>query len=78
MIEYGKALAIGNGSPLKSDVSVLDNGKEIGRIYFMPLSFNAGFPYGVTINHIDCGFFSSQDNAKLYCETGAPEPKKFY
>ena len=78
MIEFGKARAIGNGALLSSDISVLDNGVEVGRIYFMPLSFNAGHPYNVTLNSVDCGFFASLDDAKSYCESGTPEPKKYY
>lgn len=59
MIEFGKAYAIGNGALLKSDTSILENGVEVGRIYFMPLGFNAGHPYNVTLKSIDCGFSQS-------------------
>ena len=78
MIEFGKAYAIGNGALLKSDTSILENGVVVGRIYFMPLGFNAGHPYNVTLKSIDCGFFASIADAKSYCESGTPEPKKYY
>lgn len=78
MIEFGKAYAFGNGALLKSDTSILENGVEVGRIYFMPLCFNSGRPYNVTLNSIDCGFFASLDDAKSYCESGKPEPKRYY
>lgn len=78
MIEFGKAYAIGNGALLKSDASVLDSGVDVGRIYFMPLSFNSGYHYNVTLNSVDCGFFASLADAKSYCESGKPEPKRYY
>lgn len=78
MITFDKAFAIGNGAPLKSDLAVMDNGREIGRIYFMPLSFNNVHPYNVTMNGADHGFFSSVDDAKSYCENRIPEPKRYY
>lgn len=78
MITFGKAYAIGNGAELKTDKSIIENGKEIGRIYFAPLSFNNGFPYNVVINRDNKGFFASIQDAENFCLTGKPSPMKFW
>jgi len=78
MITFGKAHAIGNNTELKTDKSIINNGKEVGRIYFMPLSFNQGFSYNVIIDKDDKGFFTSMENAEKFCLTGEPLGKKYW
>lgn len=78
MITFGKAHAIGNNSELKTDMSVISDGKEIGRIYFLPLSFNQGFSYNVIIDKHDKGFFASMEDAKNFCLTGLPAGKEYW
>ncbi|UYL04919.1 hypothetical protein LGIDLPPJ_00032 [Klebsiella phage KP13-27] len=78
MKTFGPAHAIGTGSLLPTDLAIFENGKEIGRIYFMPLSFNINHPYNVTMNHKDCGFFKNINDAKNFVNTGFPAPKTFY
>lgn len=76
MITFGKAYAIGNGAELKGDAGVYEDGREIGRIYFMPLSFNQGFTYNLIINNVDFGFFDSIESAKI--SATKKEKGKFY
>lgn len=78
MITFEKAYAIGNNAELKTDKSIVEDGKEIGRIYFMPLSFNNGFPYNVVINKDDKGFFASIQDAEKFCLTGNPTPMRYW
>lgn len=78
MITFGKAFAIGNGSELKKDIGIYKDGKELGRIYFMPLSFNVGYDFQVTLEKVDCGFFKSAEEAKSFVNTGLPKGKKYY
>lgn len=78
MKTFGPAYAIGTGALLTTDLAIFENGKEIGRIYFMPLSFNINYPYNVTMNHKDHGFFKDLNDAKSFITSDLPQPKKFY
>ncbi|WP_345765034.1 hypothetical protein [Escherichia coli] len=78
MKTFEPAYALGTGSLLTKDLAIFENGKEIGRIYFMTLSFNCDYPYNVTMNHKDYGFFRTLDDAKSFINTNFPAPKTFY
>ncbi len=78
MITFGNHHSVGTGSIIPTATGIYENDKEIGAIYFMPLSFNHGFGYQVILKKEDIGFFESLDCAKRHVLTGLPVAVEYY
>jgi hypothetical protein len=79
MITFGKHFSVGMPTTeVKNYTGIYEDGKEVGAIYFAPMSFNQGFEYGIVLKKKHLGFFQSLDTAKRHILTGFPVAVKYF